>query len=74
MPVGFVKIWIPFVLQHFKPMVCVIIMLLSLKTSIFYIGGTPMAGPQGCFDDNTQGDQFGNCGHTSTDYLACASE
>jgi len=37
-------------------------------------GGTsPSAGPQECFNINTRGDNFGNCGHNIADYIACGS-
>ena len=47
--------------------------VLSGKIFSTGIGNTPSAGPRECFNFNTQGNQFGNCGHTSTTYLACAS-
>ena len=37
-------------------------------------GVTSSVGPQECFNFNTDGTEFGNCGHTSTAFLACDNE
>ena len=37
-------------------------------------GVTSTAGPQECFDLNTAGEEHGNCGHTTTSYIACANK
>ena len=41
----------------------------------FCIDGTASSvGPQECFNFNTDGTVFGNCGHNSSAFLACATE
>ena len=37
-------------------------------------GITSSVGPQECFNFNTDGNEFGNCGHNATAFLACAVE
>ena len=36
-------------------------------------GASPSAGPQQCFNANTRGDEFGNCGHNSAGFIQCGS-
>lgn len=47
---------------------CVVIHIIHVD------GITPSVGPQECFDFNTDGNQFGNCGHNATAFIACAVE
>ena len=36
-------------------------------------GASPSAGPQKCFDVNTDGDRYGNCGHNSVNFIQCGT-